>query len=108
MTTIDTASIAQNIRQTGLVTDEQLRDCWDELESGVHDGAALLKLLERKAYITPWHSSKLLKGDTDGYFLGGYRMLYKIASGSFGRVFRAEDPESGNVVAIKVLRRRWT
>ena len=51
---------------------------------------------------------KLLKGETDGYFLGGYRLLYKIASGSFGRVFRADDPSSGTVVAIKVLRRRWS
>ena len=59
MTTLDTASIAQIIRQSGLVNDDQLRDCWDELDSGVHEGAALLKLLERKGYITPWQSSKL-------------------------------------------------
>jgi len=108
MTTLDTASIAQLVRQSGLVNDEQLRDCWDELDSGVHEGAALLKLLERKGYITPWQSSKVLKGDREGYFLGGYRVLYKIASGSFGRVFRADEPETANVVAIKVLRRRWT
>src|SRR5436305_12819167 len=98
MTTLDTASVAQVLRQTGLVTGEQLRDCWDELDSGVHDAAVLLKLLERKGYLTPWHTSKVLKGDTDGYFLGGYRVLYKIASGSFGRLFRAEDPSMGNVV----------
>ena len=40
--------------------------------------------------------------------LGGYRLLYKISSGSFGRVFRADDPRSGRVVAVKVLRRRWS
>ena len=108
MTTLDPASVAQILRQSGLVSDQQLRDCWDELDSGVHDGSTLLKLLERKGYLTPWHSSKVLKGDTEGYFLGGYRVLYKIASGSFGRVFRAEDPQTGTVVAIKVLRRRWT
>src|SRR5262249_44964308 len=62
----------------------------------------------RKAYLTPWQSGRLLKGDTNGFFLGGYRILYKIASGSFGRVFRADDPASGRVVAIKVLRRRWS
>src|SRR5207249_2695156 len=56
----------------------------------------------------PYQTSKLLKGDTEGYFLGGYRLLYKIASGSFGRVFRADEPETGRVVAIKVLRRRWS
>src|SRR5262249_15370890 len=68
----------------------------------------LLRMLERKRYLTSYQSSKLLKGDVDGYFLGGYRILYKIASGTFGRVFRAEDTQTGRVVAIKVLRRRWT
>ena len=52
--------------------------------------------------------NKLRKGDTDGYFLGGYRLLYKIASGSFGRVYRGDDPRTGQVVAIKVLRNKWT
>jgi serine/threonine protein kinase len=43
----------------------------------------------------------------DGYFMGGYRLLYKFASGSFGRVWRGDDPRTGIPVAIKVLRRRW-
>src|SRR5262249_31204696 len=46
--------------------------------------------------------------DPDGYFLGGYRILYKIASGSFGRVYRADDPRTGTIVAVKVLRRKWS
>ena len=41
-------------------------------------------------------------------FPGGYRVLYKIASGSFGRVFRAKDLQTGADVAVKVLRKRWT
>src|SRR5947208_3925864 len=64
--------------------------------------------LERKGVLTPLHTQKLLKGDADGYFLGGYRILYRIASGSFGRVFRADDPRTGRAVAIKVLRKRWS
>jgi serine/threonine protein kinase len=39
--------------------------------------------------------------------LGGYRLLYRIAAGSFGRVYRADNLRTGEVVAIKVLRRRW-
>ena len=108
MTTADANTVAQLSRQLHLVTDEQVRECWDELETGAQSPEALLKLLERKGYVTPWQSHKLLKGDTDGYFLGGYRLLYKIASGSFGRVFRADDPRTGADVAVKVLRRRWS
>jgi serine/threonine protein kinase len=68
----------------------------------------MVRLLERKRYLTPWQSGKLMKGDQEGYFLGGYRLLYKIASGSFGRVYRGDDPNTGQVVAIKVLRNKWT
>ena len=64
--------------------------------------------MERKAFLTPFQTTKLLKGDTAGYFLGGYRILYKIASGSFGRVYRADDPSSGRIVAVKVLRNKWS
>jgi serine/threonine protein kinase len=64
--------------------------------------------MERKGYLTPFQTAKLVRGDVDGYFLGGYRMLYKIASGSFGRVYRADDPSSGRVVAVKVLRQKMS
>jgi eukaryotic-like serine/threonine-protein kinase len=108
MTTVDANSVAQLARQQHLVTDEQVRECWDEAEGVAHTPESLLKVLERKGYLTPWQSHKLLKGDMDGYFLGGYRLLYKIASGSFGRVFRADDPRTGADIAIKVLRKRWS
>jgi serine/threonine protein kinase len=45
------------------------------------------------------------KPDSPDGFLGGYRVLYKIGSGTFSRVFRAADPHSNRAVAIKVLRR---
>ena len=61
-----------------------------------------------RGYLTPFQSTKLLKGEQDGYFLGGYRILYKISSGSFGRVYRCDDPHSGRVVAIKLLRKKWS
>jgi serine/threonine protein kinase len=107
MTAVDAQSVAHLARQLNLVTDEQVRECWDELQAGSHTPEAILKVMERKAYLTPWQSHKLLKGENTGYFLGGYRVRYKIASGSFGRVFRADDPRSGADAAIKVLRRRW-
>ena len=36
--------------------------------------------------------------------VGHYRLLRKIGRGGMSDVFRAEDPESGNPVAIKILR----
>jgi serine/threonine protein kinase len=68
----------------------------------------LRSVIERKGLLTNYQTSKVLKGDDDGFFYGGFRILYKISSGSFGRVFRADDPNTGRVVAVKVLRRRWS
>jgi serine/threonine protein kinase len=105
---LDVTTLGQQAIRLGLVTEEQLARAYDEIGPRNPDANALLLALERKGYLTPWQSGKLLKGDVDGYILGGYRLLYKIASGTFGRVYRADDPRSGRVVAIKVLRRRWS
>jgi eukaryotic-like serine/threonine-protein kinase len=105
---VDAVSVGQLAVRLSLVTDDQVRECMAELESRSAPAESLLRILERKGYLTPWQGSKLIKGDTDGYFLGGYRLLYKISAGTFGRVFRADDPQSGEIVAIKVLRRRWS
>jgi CheY-like chemotaxis protein len=108
MENLDATTLGQRILNLGLVSETQLLQAQEEAGEGNNDLQDLLRVLERKGFLTPWQRDKVLKGDTDGFFLGGYRLLYKIASGSFGRVFRADDPRSGRVVAIKVLRRRWS
>ena len=104
----DATAVAQLAVKLGLVTHSRMEEVKQEVNGLGTDAGPLLRQLERKGYLTPWQSHKLLKGEQDGYFLGGYRVLYKIASGSFGRVFRAEDPHTGEIVAIKVLRQRWS
>src|SRR5579862_7671412 len=91
----------------GIVSESQLADVLDDM-SPLAPPDELVDTLVRKGILTGFQADKLRKGDTDGYFLGGYRLLYKIASGSFGRVYRADDPRTGAAVAVKVLRRRWT
>src|SRR5438105_6740242 len=108
MVKLDGPTLAQQMLKLGIVTEAQLQEGWDVLGQRVDEPEPLLRALERKGHLTPYQSQKLLKGDMDGYFIGGYRILYKIASGSFGRVYRADDPQSGRVVAIKVLRQRWS
>jgi eukaryotic-like serine/threonine-protein kinase len=107
MSTPDAAGIAQLARRLDLVSDDQLYDAYTEIGTRTGPAQPLLRALERKGHLTPWQASKLLKGDTDGYILGGYRVLYRIAAGSFGRVYRGDNPRTGEVVAIKVLRKRW-
>ena len=98
--------------RVGLIDQAQLNEAIDDARTEygkvTPDMIHLVRVLERKGYLTNLQTSKLIKGDTDGFFLGGYRILYKISSGSFGRVYRADDPRSGRVVAVKILRRRWS
>jgi eukaryotic-like serine/threonine-protein kinase len=108
MANLEATELAQQCMRLGLLNPEQVQEAWDELGKRAGEAVPFLRIMERKGYLTPWQSEKLLKGDQDGYILGGYRILYKIASGSFGRVYRADDPRTGTVVAIKVLRKKWS
>jgi serine/threonine protein kinase len=99
--------VAQLARRLDLLTEDQLHEAFDEIGTRSAPAEEFLKFVERKGYLTPWQAAKLRKGDTEGYILGGYRILYRIAAGSFGRVYRADNPRTGEVVAIKVLRKRW-
>ncbi|MFO0847878.1 MAG: serine/threonine-protein kinase [Gemmataceae bacterium] len=105
---VDAGSVAQLMVKLGLVDDHTAREALFELGDRAAPAADLVRLMERRGVLTPLQGGKLLKGDTAGYFLGGYRMLYKISSGTFGRVYRGDDPRSGQIVAIKVLRNKWT
>src|SRR5262249_45003040 len=100
--------VADTAVRLGLLSVHHAEEAWSELESRKVPAEQFLSCMEQKGYLTPFQSGKLLKGDSDGYFLGGYPLLYKIASGSFGRVYRCDDPSSGRSVAIKVLRNKWS
>ncbi len=102
------SEVADLTVRLNLVSEHTARELLFELEDRQAPAIDFVRLMERKSLLTPLQSNKIMKGDTDGYFLGGYRLLYKIASGSFGRVYRGDDPRTGQIVAVKVLRRRWT
>src|SRR5262245_56893056 len=105
---VDAGGMSEMILNLGLVDEYTVRECLFELEDRSAPADSLIKLLQRKGSLTPFQGNKLLKGDTAGYFLGGYRVLYKISSGTCGRVYRGDDMRSGQIVAIKVLRNKWT
>jgi CheY-like chemotaxis protein/predicted Ser/Thr protein kinase len=107
MANLDGATAAEHAVSLRLLTQDQVVEAWDETDPAA-PAAHFLRIMERKGYLTPWQSQKLVKQETDGYFLGGARILYKIASGSYGRVYRAEDLRTGRMLALKVLRRKWS
>ena len=104
----DAKEMSLQVVRLGLIEDSVARELVYEMDNPSASAEEFVAFAQRKNLITPWQSGRLMKGETDGYSLGGYRLLYKIASGSFGRVYRSVEPRSGQVVAVKVLRQKWS
>jgi serine/threonine protein kinase len=107
MENLDGATFGQIAVRLGLLTDAQLKEVIEEIGERNPPLDTLVSLLERRGFITPWQTAKIRRGDSDGFFLGGFRILYRVAAGSFGRVYRADDPRTGRMIALKVLRSKW-
>lgn len=90
-----------------LVESSQLDECLTRLGPTSQRPAHLLRVLESKHYLTPYQVSRLEKGEVDSLVLGRYKLMYRNASGSFARVFRACCLDDGSMVGLKVLRHRW-
>src|SRR6516162_10134917 len=108
MDTLDGATFGRLAVRQGLLDETRLREVLLELGDRNPPLEELIARLERGSLITPWQSARLKRGDVDGFHLGGYRILFRIDSGSFGRVYRADDPRDGRALAIKILRRKWS
>lgn len=61
------------------------------------------KVLIKLGLINRFHASQLLKGRHRGFFIDGYKLLGILGAGGMGLVYVAEDPESREQVALKVL-----
>ena len=68
----------------------------------------LTQFLLRRNFLTPYQLDRLLKGEATGFYYGRNKILYFVGSGTFARVYRAVNQENGQVVAIKVLRQRYS
>jgi serine/threonine-protein kinase len=100
--------IAQRAFDLGLLDERQLREVWAALGSRHVAVDDLLHLLVGREFLTNYQVERLVKGDRSGFFFGAYKVLYLVGSGTFARVYRAVHRETGQVVAVKVLRNRFS
>lgn len=100
--------IAQRAFDLGILDERQLQEIWADL--GSHSVALddFLQLLVRREMLTNYQVERLVKGDRTGFFFGDYKVLYLVGTGSFARVYRAVHKDTGQVVAVKVLRKRYS
>ncbi|WP_437186193.1 protein kinase domain-containing protein [Planctomicrobium sp. SH668] len=103
---VSAADVAKTILELRLVGPRDLQLAMNSLGSNA-SGQDLLQTLERQQLLTPFQSKKLETGDTSILVLGGCKLLYQNAAGSFARVYRACRVDNGQMIGVKVLRERW-
>ena len=99
--------LAKLIVRLNLVNPAQVEACLTELGMSRRDPSDLLRLLESRSLLTSYQVAQIERGESEGLVLGGCKLLYRNASGSFARVFRAESINTGKMIGVKLLRQRW-
>ena len=100
--------LAHRLEQLDLVQAAHFDAIWNEL--GGHNvpvqqfGTALV----RHERLTGYQLDRILRGEVDGFFYGRAKILYQVGAGSFSRVYRAIHADSGHILAVKVLRSRYS
>ncbi len=100
--------IAQRALNLGLLDERQLQEVWASFGSRNVPLQDFLQTLVRREFMTNYQVERLVKGERSGFFFGDYKVLYLVGSGSFARVYRAVHRKTGRVVALKVLRSRYS
>lgn len=107
MAELNPETLAERIFDLGLLDSRQLESVWTDFGTRHVSLEQFSQALLSKELLTNFQLDKVAKGDREGYFYGAYRVMYISGAGTFARVFRAMHRETGQVAAVKVLRRRY-
>lgn len=99
--------LAQRALDYNLLDQWQMQNVWGELGSQEVTLDALRRLLLGRDLLTYFQIEHLLAEDRDSFFYGDYKILYLVGTGTFARVYRAVNPTTGQIVAVKALRKRF-
>jgi eukaryotic-like serine/threonine-protein kinase len=106
MAELSAEQIAQRAFDLDLLDDRAFQSVSGEAQH--LDAAEFQQVLLRRELVTAYQMERLLRGDRSGFFYGKYKVLYQVGAGTFARVHRGVHRETGNVMAVKVLRSRFS
>lgn len=99
---------ATRLLDLDLIDPISLNRIWGELGGTNVPLETYCQALLRRELLTRYQVERMLKGDRYGFFYGRAKVLYQVGAGSFARVYRAVDRVNGSIVAVKVLRNRYS
>ena len=97
---------AQRAFDLNLLDERQLQRVWADFGTQDIPVEEFRQHVLRQGLMTSYQIDRMLRGERGGFYYGDYKILYQIGAGSFARVFRADHQETGQPVAVKVLRQR--
>ena len=100
--------LAHRSEELHLVSAAQFGEVWSEVGGHNVPIEQLGAVLVRRELLTGYQLERLLRGEKKGFFFGKAKILYQIGAGSFARVFRARNSDDGSIMAVKVLRSRYS
>lgn len=94
-----------NLRKSNLLNAEQFADVRAKASQGSSesDVKSLAVRLIKRSRLTRWQAEQLLAG-RNSFFLGKYKLLERLGSGSAAAVYKAQRTDDRQIVALKVLR----
>ncbi len=106
MVELSAEQFAQRAFDLNLLDERQFQEVLGQIGSRELSGEEFQQLLLRRELLTNYQTERLLRGERTGFFYGQYKVLYLIGTGTFARVYRACHRRTGQIVALKVLRRK--
>jgi len=100
--------LAHRLEHLELVQPAQIDPLWSELGGRNVPVKELGAALLRRELLTSYQLDRVLRGEQHGFFYGRAKILYQVGAGSFSRVYRAIHADSGRILAVKVLRSRFS
>jgi serine/threonine protein kinase len=107
---ISIEEFVRSLTETGILPPDEVTSLVSSLpddRTGV-DVEKIAKKLVKEQKLTRFQASAIFRRQSRGLRFGDYIVLDKIGSGGIGQVFRAENRQTGQTVALKLLRATYT
>src|SRR5262245_1526560 len=98
------ADLLRLLRDYQVLTPEQLDETARLLQPQCAGPRELAHELIRRGWLTPYQARRLFRGRGRELLLGPYLLLGRLGEGGVGQVLKARHRQTGEVVALKLLR----